>query len=296
MPPSGSASTPPMPVPTTGGTFTTGWQQAKHRALTARRHIERGFCAAGSAHDVAGLVHDDLPRRAHRPDAAATGASSQSVPPISAARCRLCLHRPLTAPSKRAASKAGIALFQPYGTSSPVPAREGRRMMRLGWMITTCIAALAFGGSMLLEPAPLLIWNASASVPIGLYAVHSLGMLNRGDLVLVRPPQAIASFLQQRGYLAMGVPILKQVLALPGQAVCRSGRTIIVDEITVGDALDRDRRGRSLPVWQGCQIVADGEVFLMNRQSENSFDGRYFGLLPASTIVGRLTPLWIEKD
>ena len=54
--------------------------------------------------------------------------------------------------------------------------------------------------------------------------------------------------------------------------------------------------GRSLPGWEGCRIVADDEVFLMNWRSEYSFDGRYFGPLPASTIVGRADPLWIEKD
>jgi conjugative transfer signal peptidase TraF len=169
-------------------------------------------------------------------------------------------------------------------------------MTRLGWIITTCIAALAVGASMLPQPSPQLIWNASASVPVGLYAVRPIGNLYSGELVLVRPPGNIASFLQERGYLAMGVPILKHVLAIPGQSVCRTGRTITVDETALGNALDRDSRGRSLPVWQGCRIVGAGEVFLMNRQSASSFDGRYFGLLPASTIVGRLTPLWIEKD
>jgi conjugative transfer signal peptidase TraF len=166
-------------------------------------------------------------------------------------------------------------------------------MTRLGWII---FAALVVGALMLLRPAPQLIWNASASVPIGLYAVHPIGILQRGELVLVRPPQNIASFLQERGYLAMGLPILKHVLALPGQSVCRTGRTITIDEMAVGDALDRDRRGRNLPVWQGCRIVGDREVFLMNWQSKSSFDGRYFGLLPASTIVGRVTPLWMERN
>ena len=60
----------------------------------------------------------------------------------------------------------------------------------------------------------------------------------------------------------------------------------------MGHALDRDHLGRILPVWEGCRIVADQEVFLMNWQSENSLDGRYFGPLPASTIVGRADPLW----
>ena len=49
-------------------------------------------------------------------------------------------------------------------------------------------------------------------------------------------------------------------------------------------------------VWLGCRIVADDEVFLMNWRSEYSLDGRYFGPLPASTIVGRADPLWIQKD
>jgi len=38
-------------------------------------------------------------------------------------------------------------------------------------------------------------------------------------------------------------------------------------------------------------VVADDEVFLMNWQSEDSFDGRYFGPLSASTIVGWADPL-----
>jgi len=169
-------------------------------------------------------------------------------------------------------------------------------MTRRGWIMTTCCAVLAVGASTLQRPAPKLIWNSSASVPIGLYAVRPVGNLSPGELVLVRPPEAIASFLHERGYVATGVPILKHVAALPGQSVCRTGRTITVDENAVGRALDRDRRGRNLPVWEGCRIVATGEVFLMNPHSEGSFDGRYFGPLPASTIVGRVTPLWIERN
>lgn len=169
-------------------------------------------------------------------------------------------------------------------------------MTRRGWILMTCFAAFFAGASVLFRPAPTLIWNASASAPIGLYIVHPIGILHSGKLALVRPPTAIASFLDRRGYLPMGVPLLKHVLALPGQSVCRVDRTITVDGTAVGNALERDRLGRHLPSWQGCRIVADGEAFLMNWRSESSFDGRYFGPLPASTIVGRATPLWIERD
>jgi type IV secretory pathway protease TraF len=55
-------------------------------------------------------------------------------------------------------------------------------MTRLGWMVTTRIAALAVGVSMQLQPSPQLIWNASASVPIGLYAVRPVGKLYADEL------------------------------------------------------------------------------------------------------------------
>lgn len=169
-------------------------------------------------------------------------------------------------------------------------------MKRIGWILATGFAALAAGASLLSRPAPKLVWNASTSVPIGLYAIHPIDGIQSGDLVLVLPPEAVARYLSQRGYLPQGVPILKHVLALPGQSVCRVERTITVDGAAVGDALDRDRRGRDLPVWQGCRIVGDEEMFLMNWRSDSSFDGRYFGPLPASTIVGRAAPVWIKKD
>ena len=63
----------------------------------------------------------------------------------------------------------------------------------------------------------------------------------------------------------------------------------------MGEARERDGRGRSLPVWQGCCVIAKGDVFLMNSQSTDSLDGRYFGPLPAASIVGRAIPLWIDQ-
>jgi conjugative transfer signal peptidase TraF len=163
-------------------------------------------------------------------------------------------------------------------------------------MLTTCIAALSIGVPTLCRPVPQLIWNASASVPIGLYRVLPALPLHVGELVVVRPPEDLASFLAERGYLAIGVPLLKHILALSGQTICRRGETIIVDGKAMGSALCLDHAGRTLPGWLGCRVVAEGEVFLMNWRSEYSFDSRYFGPLPASTIVGRADPLWIQKD
>ena len=61
-------------------------------------------------------------------------------------------------------------------------------------------------------------------------------------------------------------------------------------------ARERDGRGRPLPAWQGCRVIAPGELFLMNWQSADSLDGRYFGLIPASAVIGRAHPVWIVKE
>lgn len=143
---------------------------------------------------------------------------------------------------------------------------------------------------------PVLIWNASASVPIGLYYVQPEHHLAATDLVVVMPPEPVARFLAERGYVQRGVPLLKQVLALPGQTVCRNHLAIMIDGVVMSFARERDRRGRPLPVWQGCHMIAEGEVFLMNWQSTDSLDGRYFGPLPAASILGRAVPLWTFEE
>ncbi len=142
---------------------------------------------------------------------------------------------------------------------------------------------------------PWLVWNASASVPIGLYAVHTLIDVHAGDLVVVRPPEPLARFLADGGYLPRGVPLLKHVAAVAGQTVCRIGRSLTVDAIKIGEARERDSRNRVLPIWQGCRAIVKGDVFLMNPQSADSLDGRYFGPLPAASIVGRVIPLWVNQ-
>ena len=104
-------------------------------------------------------------------------------------------------------------------------------------------------------------------MPTGLYRLQPIGELFVTELVAVEPPEPLATFLADRRYLPRGVPMLKRVLALPKQTVCRDNLTITVDSIEIGEARERDSSGRSLPVWQGCRVVADGEVFLMNWQS-----------------------------
>lgn len=149
----------------------------------------------------------------------------------------------------------------------------------------SCFAILAAK-----QPAPSLVWNASASVPIGLYRVAPAAELRPGDLVAIAPPADVASFLAARHYLPEGLPLLKHVAALPGARVCRSGVFITVNGAGAARALPRDPAGRPLPVWHGCRIVGRHEIFLVNA-SPQSLDGRYFGPFPASGLLGIARPI-----
>ncbi|KAH2846168.1 hypothetical protein KXW36_008653, partial [Aspergillus fumigatus] len=79
------------------------------------------------------------------------------------------------------------------------------------------------------------------------------GPLDVTDLVAVDAPEPLATFLAERGYLPKGVPLMKRILAVSGQTVCRSNLTLTVAGGEGGAALARDRAGRDLPVWQGCR-------------------------------------------
>ncbi len=189
---------------------------------------------------------------------------------------------------------------RPYTKSTPpgvASSAEGYAMTR---RVKTLTAMLAGAGALIaptvLETTTLYVWNASESVPIGLYRLQSADNLFVTELVAVQPPEPLATFLDLNGYLPAGVPMLKRVLALPGQTVCRSGLTVSVDAIEVGEARERDGRGRPLPKWQGCRVVGEGELFVMNWQSVSSLDGRYFGFLPASAVIGRALPVWTWED
>jgi conjugative transfer signal peptidase TraF len=162
--------------------------------------------------------------------------------------------------------------------------------------IFTAIVATGLLLSTIGGAKPRYIWNASNSVPIGLYRVQSATQLTVTELVAVQPPDLLAAFLDLNGYLPTGIPMLKRVLALPGQTICRNGLTIAVDGIDVGDARERDGRGRPLPSWSGCRVIAGGDVFVMNWQSEDSLDGRYFGPLSASAIIGKAIPVWTCEE
>lgn len=169
-------------------------------------------------------------------------------------------------------------------------------MTRFGYVMVTYFSAMGIAVASFVPTSLKLVWNASASTPIGLYRIEPVGVLKLSDLVAVMPLKPLADFMVERGYIGRGTPLMKRVTGLPGQRVCRIGRSITVDGVALGDALDRDRMGRAMPVWQGCRRIADSDLFLMNPGVRDSFDGRYLGPLPASAVIGKATPIYTDEN
>lgn len=169
-------------------------------------------------------------------------------------------------------------------------------MTRVGYVMITSVSAIAVSALLFVPITPKFIWNASASAPVGLYVIQPAGHLEVPDLVAVAPPEPLARLFDQRGYLPLGVPLLKRIVALAGQRVCRHGSDVTVDGIDMAEAQETDQFGRALPVWQGCRRIADGEVFLLNWQHPDSLDGRYFGPLPQSAVIGHAIPLVTDEE
>ncbi len=160
-------------------------------------------------------------------------------------------------------------------------------------VIAGTVGLAAIVAPITMPATPRLIWNATASVPIGLYRLHPRPRLQRGMIVAVNLPADTARLAASREYLPVGVPLLKPVAGLEGDFVCRAGDTVFVDGKPIGRARAADRHGRPLPRWSGCAWLGPGDVFVMNPAVPDSFDGRYFGVLPTSSIIGRATPVWL---
>jgi conjugative transfer signal peptidase TraF len=180
----------------------------------------------------------------------------------------------------------------------PVPGCAQRR--RRGRCRPRAILALGALGLVLLglavrgRPAPLIVYNATASAPVGFYRVRPPVLLRHGDLVLAHAPDSVRHLAAERGYLPATVPLVKRIAALEGDTVCVINHAVTIDGRHAANQLVADRLGRPLPAWAGCRTLQLGDVFLLMEGVPDSFDGRYFGPISTRAIIGKLVPLWVR--
>ena len=178
-------------------------------------------------------------------------------------------------------------------------AKTARTFALRAWLGIGLFAALVFCA----HSAGLRV-NESSSLPVGIWRVSPFDRdLRRGDIVSFCPPGTPA-FREawRRGYLSAGhceggyEPLLKPVAAIAGDRVEGTDDGIRVNGrlIPSSKSLNRDGLGRTLPSPGAHDvIVAKGEVWVISSHNSLSFDSRYFGPVPISSIVGLARPLFV---
>lgn len=171
--------------------------------------------------------------------------------------------------------------------------RRRRRPVIIAGGVALALLGLAATLDFAVRPAPRIVWNASASAPIGFWRIHPDRPIHTGDMVLARTPDSVRQLAAQRHYLPANVPLMKRVVARDGDEVCALGQEIFVNGRWIAERRVTDRQGRPLPWWSGCERLRGGRLFLLMDAPE-SFDGRYFGPVDEDAIVGKATPLWLR--
>ena len=174
-----------------------------------------------------------------------------------------------------------------------VQLRAGRSLVQNGIALAGLVMAL--GSTIMSPPVPRLVWNASASAPIGLYAVDVRARVAVGDMVVARIPRRWRTIADVRRYLPANVPAVKRVAASEGDEVCARRRTVFVNDRQIARRRTRDGAGRPLPAWVGC-IVLDRDNLFLIMDAAGSFDGRYFGISRRTDILGKAIPVWTRGE
>lgn len=139
----------------------------------------------------------------------------------------------------------------------------------------------------------IFIWNDTYSVPKGLYMIVPLGELSCGDYVVFSGTDDVRNLAIERGWIDEEEMFLKRVGALPGDSykVDPVTKMFYVNRIYKGMVRNKDSDGRELPHRvKGVQVVPQ-DTFLPVGESSKSFDGRYYGTQPISTIRLKVVPV-----
>jgi len=141
--------------------------------------------------------------------------------------------------------------------------------------------------------------NSTGSLPLGLYRVTNVANASLAEFC---PPEPFSRMSVERGYRPSGTcvdgdaPLLKPIVAKPGDVVVTSERGIAVNGRLLPNtaARNQDSKGRPLPHYPfGTYAVELGTVWVASSYHPLSFDSRYFGPISASSIREHLKPLLV---
>ncbi|OGT06770.1 MAG: hypothetical protein A2103_05810 [Gammaproteobacteria bacterium GWF2_41_13] len=129
--------------------------------------------------------------------------------------------------------------------------------------------------------------QSSASMPKGIYFIGPAKNIHRGDVVIFKPPLTIDKFLIKQQWVPKSGILLKTVMAVPGDDVCKKNHWVWVDQKKIAYVFEHYRPNKRLPNIPFCGKLKSNQYLLMSVLNNKSFDGRYFGILNRAAIMGR---------
>lgn len=145
-----------------------------------------------------------------------------------------------------------------------------------------------------------VVINTTASLPLGLYRAIEAPVARGAYVKFCPPPSALFDEAARRGYLHAGFcpggygPLLKRVLAVPGDRVQVAGDGVRIDGrlIPLSAPMWADGGGRTLPRYVQDRVLNTSELMLMSDVSPVSFDARYFGPVDRAQVQAVIEPFF----
>lgn len=94
-----------------------------------------------------------------------------------------------------------------------------------------------------------------------------------------------------------GKPLIKRVAALGGDSVrIHEGSFYRNGDIVDAVAVPIYQRKETFSVTMERKVVPENEMFVLGDWRDNSNDSRFFGTVPSSDIVGKVTYVWFSAS
>ena len=142
--------------------------------------------------------------------------------------------------------------------------------------------------------------NTTASLPLGLY----IRTLADSDYVTFCLDDDMGRMALKRRYVSSGscsyggAPLLKKVVARPGDTVHLDDRGISVNGKLLENTEPRmtDSLGRQMKIYPfGTYVVQPGTFWVASTYDNRSFDSRYIGELQDGRLLMRVKPLLVAR-
>ncbi len=154
--------------------------------------------------------------------------------------------------------------------------------------IAVTLIIVATGTEISFPPKPKLLYNPSASAPIGWYKLEDKSPPKVGDQVAAYAPDWARKLANERRYLPYEYPMIKTIWAGSGTKICTQNNRISVPNYPVITSLPQDSLGRDMPKLSGCFTLKTDEYFLVSPDVQAGFDSRYFGAVVGTDILGKV--------